>query len=632
MKQYRYIQLILYCLEKDGFVSLDELSKQLQVSVATIRLDLDEVEAELKNYHLKLLRKRGVGYLVEGTFADKSYAYQKLMDKQQAFNLEKGYELNYYLLSLLIQNVNQYIRIRDLASKLFVSESVVQKKLGEIKKQLADGDVQLESIKNKGIRLCGSEKNIRRLYSKLMNPNKNQSLNSQKDVKSQIFELLHIQPEAIFIAIRKCEKELNQSFSDESVNSLAIHIAIAVKRVFEGKSVPAQELVDIHDFEKEYEAAIHIKEEILNFYHVNFNDHEIYYMFLHLISAKVLKDEGLFVELKQIDEKDKAVLIAEGIISLVSSIKQISIDKKYQDNLIIHLRPTINRLEYGMELTNPLLNEIKKEYPEAYGIAWMCNSIFLRIIQKDMSEDEAGFIAIHIQTMIESCFDNVKAVLVCSSGIGISQLLATQIEKRFKRIRIIGIESIASYQKKRFDAHCVISTFPIQSELPLLLVNPLLTDYDIQQINDFIAHSSIKGKKPYLEIRTCIKQHFEDQGHLISSISNDLLNQGYVTSAFSSSVIEREKLNSTAIGMKTALPHAEFETVRKSCVVLVTLRDEILWGEDWVDLVLFVIIKKEELAGVELQLRNLYRKLYLKQTHEELINADDEKQILSLLQ
>ena len=464
-----------------------------------------------------------------------------------------------------------------------------------------------------------------------MNKNKILKKYSKLDIKNQILGLLNIQPDYIFKAIKKCEHYLNQSFSDESFYSLVIHIAIAIKRINEGKTVPHHEIVNFEKYKKEYDAAKNLCSSIQDYYHVIFNEDEVYYVFLHLISTKVLKDDSIFSDHNEINEGYKANEIAHDIATLVSNIKQININKKYIDNLILHLRPTINRIEYGMKLTNPLLEKIKKEYPEAYGIAWMCNSIFLRIIHKEISEDEAAFIAIHIQTMIESNLNHVKAILVCSSGIGISQLLATQIEKHFNKINIIGIESISSFHEKQYEAHCVISTFPIETELPLLIVSPILSDYDIQHINDFITNNSISKDSNYLPILTFIHQDYDNQSELIREISRKLEELSYVKSNFADSIFARESVNSTSIGMETALPHASFETINKTCLAVVTLKNKILWGDDQVDIVLFSIIRKDDIAFVTPELRNIYRKLYDKENHKKLIKTNKHEEILSIL-
>ena len=78
------------------------------------------------------------------------------------------------------------------------------------------------------------------------------------------------------------------------------------------------------------------------------------------------------------------VKIANHIKELVQSILNITVSEKNFNNLVLHLRPMINRLEHNMQIKNPLLENIKREYPEAYGIAWMCNPIFVREFDCDV--------------------------------------------------------------------------------------------------------------------------------------------------------------------------------------------------------------------------------------------------------
>lgn len=503
---------------------------------------------------------------------------------------------------------------------------------------MKDTTIKLELIKNKGVRLCGSENEIRKLFAKMVLQHDVEAttmLNYHGDVKQQILRILHIQSEPIFTAIRKCEQEIDQNFSDEACNALAIHIAISIKRVMEGKTVPHKEIVNVVEYDKEYQAAMHLCENIGKQYQITFNEDEMYYMFLHLISTKVVRNGSLLLNLKPTGENDIVRRIALHIADLVQNIKQISIDQTYIDNLILHLRPAMNRLEYGMELTNPLYKEIRREYPEAYGIAWMTNAIFQRELNKDLCEDEIAYIAIHIQAMIESVQSLVKTVIVCSSGIGIAQLLFTQIEKRFKRIVCVSIDSLATFKEKNYNTaeiDLVISTFPIQSSIPSIQVESLLTVSNIQQIHNFISTHHLQSRdKKELEIQVLIHPPWTNQERVIKEISKRLNDHGYVKKGYEQSVWERETICSTAIGMGVALPHGNFEHVNRSCIYVVTLEEKITWGDDEVDIIVFTVVAKDDIGWTTLRLRNVYRKLYSSKLHDELILAKSPDEVIRKL-
>ena len=105
----------------------------------------------------------------------------------------------------------------------------------------------------------------------------------------------------------------------------------------------------------------------------------------------------------------------------------------------LHLIPLANRIINQVNLKNPMMNQIKMEYPDAFGIAYMCNSLFKKYFNHLLSEDELAYLAIHIESMIEQEEQAIKTILVCSQGIGVSQLLASRIQTTFSKIKIIDV-------------------------------------------------------------------------------------------------------------------------------------------------------------------------------------------------
>ena len=105
-----------------------------------------------------------------------------------------------------------------------------------------------------------------------------------------------------------------------------------------------------------------------------------------------------------------------------------------------------------------------------------------------MSEDEAGYLSIHIQTMLESTHSKINVVVVCSSGVGISQLLATQIEQKFNNINIIDVCGLEQFKSSKYDdLQLVISSIHLETTYPLIIVSPILDQANIMEITNFVS-------------------------------------------------------------------------------------------------------------------------------------------------
>lgn len=630
MKLERVYKIISFCLQQNRYVSLEELSEVIDKSVATVRLELEHLQHFLDEFSVKVKTKRGVGIKLELTQQqrhDVLVALDKLKQHHQDLN-----ESDYQIVSYLLQHINKDVRLADISQALYLSESVIQKKITALKPVMASYRVHVRTIPGKGIEIVGDEQHIRKVYANLLfKKQQSEDITFSKpiELKDKIISFLGLNPDPIFKAIEYCETFLGYSFSDESVQSLAIHIAIAIKRIFDDKHMESV-VIDSQDLsKKEYQAAVEMYQKIGNSYQIHFSESEIYYLFLHILSTKVVKNDEVNHIASHFEGKTER--IAYQIKGLVENIKQVSIEQRFIDNLILHLRPTINRLEYDLVLDNPLIDKIKQEYPEAFGIAWMCNVIFVREIGKGLSEDEVGYIALHIQAMLEGVMPSIKTVIVCSSGVGISQLLSTQIAKTFKSIEIVDVMGVLDFQyyPNKQQIEMVISTFPIETTIPSIVVNPILNQYDIQRINDFVQMVRVPKQQNVIG-RVYLKQSFESKNDLIEWIGNELLKHKEVTEDFATSILQREAVNTTEIGNGFALPHGDSQCIKKSQVVIVTLKEPILWEEYTVDVIIFVLVHEQDKKYMTNRLRTIYKKLYTESFHQACLNADDVKTIKQL--
>ncbi|SNX53186.1 PRD domain-containing protein [Thermoanaerobacterium sp. RBIITD] len=62
----------------------------------------------------------------------------------------------------------------------------------------------------------------------------------------------------------------------------------------------------------------------------------------------------------------------------------------------------INRIESDMPISNELLSPIKRKFKKAYKIALNVALIIKNYLEKDVPEDEIGYLAINIQRLINN--------------------------------------------------------------------------------------------------------------------------------------------------------------------------------------------------------------------------------------
>lgn len=141
--------------------------------------------------------------------------------------------------------------------------------------------------------------------------------------------------------------------------------------------------------------------------------------------------------------------------------------------LVKHLIPLRVRLNYGTMLKNPILQEVKNEYPFALSIASGLNHIMKKYYDKQLSEDELSYIAIAIQLAIEKQTKNNQnkknILLVCASGNVFSRFFKYRFQEMFKdcidQAFTCDYPDLADYDFRSIDY--VFSTVPIDLVLPV---------------------------------------------------------------------------------------------------------------------------------------------------------------------
>lgn len=96
-----------------------------------------------------------------------------------------------------------------------------------------------------------------------------------------------------------------------------------------------------------------------------------------------------------------------------------------------------------------------------------------------ISDDENGFITLYFAKMMELNLKKIKCIIVCSTGIGISELLKAKISKSFSEIEIIDVLSAREFMKEKLDVDLVISTISLDIDTSqFLLISGMFTEDD----------------------------------------------------------------------------------------------------------------------------------------------------------
>ena len=126
------------------------------------------------------------------------------------------------------------------------------------------------------------------------------------------------------------------------------------------------------------------------------------------------------------------------------------------------------------------------------------------------SDDEMGYIAIHLAAALERTKQPLKTILVCHEGSGTSNLLMRKLTAQLPEIEIIAQEHFLGIgQSDLSQADLIITTIELNltADIPVLSITSLVHDYDI------------------LRLKGIVKQYYKAKNTPIKDINVDELPQ-----------------------------------------------------------------------------------------------------------
>lgn len=484
---------------KHTYLTSQEIASGIDVSNRTARKYLHLLEDALKQESLATIEaKQGNGYqlkIEDASRFDEFYLEEvkSQMASKDITTIQESNDRQYYILNRLFFEQSA-VYVDAIADELFVSRSTISNDLVEIKKLITPYQIELQSKSNKGIFIVGNEQNIRHF---IMNYFFMERLHDNLFAFSMYANLLEgISVEEIVIIVLDECRESQLKLSDFIVYNLVLHIGLAIKRIQNGFFMDIQAPISFDEDSIEYQTALKILARIEHAVGITFSSEEADFIALHLknkITAKTI-----FKKADATEEQIRA--------QLLETLKAIDQDTPFDlehdtiliDGLMLHFIPLLTRLQNNSSIENPLLEEIKTQYPDLFELTVNYFSKMPVFKSYQVTEGEWAYLAIHITAAVERYFNEQKThvLVICATGLGSSQMIKNRLEREFgSRIlieKVISYYEIAEQDLSHIDL--VISSINLGNivlNAPIVNVSVFLGKDDIQKINHEI--SSNKG-------------------------------------------------------------------------------------------------------------------------------------------
>lgn len=586
-------------------VTSKALAASTGMSERSVKTYLKEVADFCEQNSMTLDRKPGKG--MKPCFSDAQIG--KILDvagrKSAAVSQKKRQN---YISYILLSGWDTYTYAL-FSEELNVSKNVIMDDINELDAELLLFGIKVHRTAGYGIYATGSEFDIR----KAMRHFCRYPISDKQVIKTDDHRLSRRAAEVIANNFRSVnlsmavdmihhvERRFDIIFTDYTFQMLAEYIAIALFRVDVEKELKTDEL-DLSNQKNRFIMTEHehMAREAADFlerhYGISLAQPEIMYLAMLFSCA-----EG---QNRVVMSCEEALSIEDEMIVYLSNLLAANLieNELLRESMRSFLPGSIARTHFGIEIDNPFLSDITQSYASLFTVCFTVSRYYEKYTGAMPSENEIAFIALQVGGALHRNPMTVRAVLIGAAGYATGSIIAGKIENRVPDVRIVSILSSDRIEHiDEYDCDLILSTIDtradIHKDMRFLYVSPLISAQDEKNIRNKCFELMTGQSAEVSEFSQMLSEEFiifekkaKNRKDVLKRACQLLINKGIVQSEFARDVLEREKVEATAVGCNIAIPHGKPEHVNRCQILVIRLDKPIEWGERMADMIFLLAI------------------------------------------
>lgn len=612
MYNKRQKDIIQYLKGKNHPVTAQQFADLFGVSSRTIRSDIESIN---QIGHSESIMSSNHGYQLSHDL--------DILVPETSIPQNREERQNYILQQLMLDG--KKTTLTGLCESLYISTATIESDLKMIRTSLESFQLKIEKVGNQ-LKLMGEESQKRKLFRQLLNQETTDNFMNLGKIANLFTWIDYKQMKSAFDRI--CEREA-MHLNGIAYHMILIHIGVALERIKWGNYNHQEKQTLVDEQSKEFSIAKSIAAEMEKLFQISIPLHEVKSFYLLLVGSKVW-EHGEVVH--------QGINLEQFCNSTIQDVKNhfgvdLTFNEDFKNGLMIHLTSLLNRQVYEIDLRNVLLNDIKSNFPFVFELAIYFSQKIQESFGCSISENEIGFIAMHLGVGLESQkhIKRNRVVLVYPYDNAIKDRILSFLDEKFSsQIEVVKTMSwIDDATLEELDMDVLISTVTLQIQSPYILITPLCTDKDEQRIlNHLNLYHHAKSKEENISsLYNFFSEDFfytdfegETPKDIIRFLCDRLYEKEIVTDRYYEYVLKRESISPTSFEQFIAIPHPIIFDSNESKGAVCILKRPILWGDYQVKIVILFAIRNEERR----KLKNYYSLI-----SNALIEEDKLKDILA---
>lgn len=637
----RQAGLLITLCTTNTYVTAKSLSAKYHTSTKTIYKDLNIISDFINQTNVVLKKKRHVGVRIEGTDEDKKILIESLKrDKESKIN-EISYSPEKRRTSLVKKIIldGKTDTLKQISQRWLVSKTSILNDIEFINTVISTSSGKIQSD-NAKLFFKGTEEQRQIAISTYLVSNKNISITS--DIN-----------------------QLEFFFTQDIVMNVDEIFTILKRRWFSNMPKYYLFALRVITMAQAYRLQAGVHFDYQNKASNRWKDSEVYQMANQMLSmaSQRINFEYHTDDIVRLSHNLSAYRIGTGLrehdinwestvdtlMKRMESIQKMNFLGKTQlkNQLLYHIPAMVLRLQQGMAVKNPLLNDIKNQYSALFGMTWYALSFIEEKYGVALNDDEVSFITIYFHIALNKIIPQNNVLIVFGQHSQLRSYVESQIEQLLPANTKFSTTSIVDINNTNMNSIGLIIAVDITgivTDTPVVSVSPLMDDRDQANVltsfakNVILLHHSEKNNhfpvlKDFISNDLIFwKNSMENKMAALNFLIAKLERKNIVYDSFRESIYRRERLGSTEIEGGSALPHAAPETVKKMAIAILVLQKPVWWNTENVNVIVLACIPDDQVKIYRKLVLDIYRLVQDKQQVQMITGLKSTDALINMIE
>lgn len=494
-------------LNGEEHIPLQRIEDDTKVSRRSIYYDLCKINEWLSFYHIPEIEvERRKGILIPKDDKKRIEEIVKTKDVKENYVFSPMERVK--IIICYIIHLGEPVYIEQLSEFCQVSRNTIFNDLRVVVNQLNKYNLSLKYESKKGYQIEGDVIRVRALFFLYFN------------MLLPLFDsgvLNFIDREEIhqhFNKLKMIEKRLNTEYVDGILLSLAALLPLIYMDMDKPYflNLRREEIVRCQEF------------GLICEYFPDLDESEQIYLCIHLLGSRVaIAGNEMFDE-----PADQTVYeITKALVAEFEKTACVIFEdrEELERALFLHISTSLYRYQYGIQIGNPMSDDVIREYANLVDITKLVCRYLSRLVGLPIPDSEVAYLALHFGAHLKiasSSNERLRILIVCVNGVATGNMIKREVQKLLPYARIVDVVAAVKLVNIQNICDLVITTVKINSLVPVIVVHPIITNLDRKAI---LNHSRVSLKQEIDESEVffdIIKKYVKKEQH--SALKQELAN------------------------------------------------------------------------------------------------------------